>query len=279
MTSPIRTMRIAGRAGARREMTFGDAQAREQLADAERLGQVIVGAEIERRDLVGLLVARGQHDDRPREPFAQALDHFEPGDVGQAEIDDDDVGLSRRRGLHAFVAGRCGRQRIAVRVERRREKTLDLRIVLDQQQMRARVRHCATGSRAGNGSVKRNSAPPPDAFCAVIVPPCASTIALRDREAEAESALRAFGPGLMELLEDARLLAGRKSGPVIAHGDFERVIVGARGNLERRAGRRVPRDVLDQVRQHLFEHHFVARNERRLRRQVQRDADAMQAAP
>jgi len=46
------------------------AQAGEQFADAERLGQVVVGAEVERRHLVGLLAARGEHEDRPRIPAA-----------------------------------------------------------------------------------------------------------------------------------------------------------------------------------------------------------------
>ena len=40
------------------------AQPGEQLVDAERLGDVVVGAEIERFDLVRLVGPAGQHDDR-----------------------------------------------------------------------------------------------------------------------------------------------------------------------------------------------------------------------
>ena len=40
------------------------AGARHQLADAERLGQVIVGAALEADDLVGLVATRGQHQNR-----------------------------------------------------------------------------------------------------------------------------------------------------------------------------------------------------------------------
>ena len=42
----------------------------EQLADAERLGDVVIGASVERRDLVGLLAARREHDDRHGRPLA-----------------------------------------------------------------------------------------------------------------------------------------------------------------------------------------------------------------
>ena len=67
----------------------GHAKPGEQLADAERLGDVVVGAGVERRDLVGLLAARREHDDRHRRPFAQPPDHLEPVEVGQAEVQDD----------------------------------------------------------------------------------------------------------------------------------------------------------------------------------------------
>ena len=42
----------------------GGAQAGEQLVHAERLGDVVVGAGVERRNLVALGVADRQHDDR-----------------------------------------------------------------------------------------------------------------------------------------------------------------------------------------------------------------------
>ena len=71
--------------------------AREQLVHAERLGDVIVGAEIERLDLAGLVAAARQDDDRDalvaRSDRPQQL---EPVDIGQAEIENDEVGLLRQ---------------------------------------------------------------------------------------------------------------------------------------------------------------------------------------
>ena len=58
------------------ERPIGPAQdrpdARDQLARAERLGQVVVGAELEAEQLVELVVARGEHDDRDRRVAARA---------------------------------------------------------------------------------------------------------------------------------------------------------------------------------------------------------------
>ena len=59
------------------------------------LAEVVVGAGVERRDLVALLAARREHDDRHRGPLAQPPHHLEAVHVGQAEVEDHDVGLAR----------------------------------------------------------------------------------------------------------------------------------------------------------------------------------------
>ena len=77
------------------------AHARHQLADAERLVDEIVGAEIERLDLLGFAVARRQHDDRHVRPFAHAPDHVLAVAVRQPEIEHDDVGRVRGDALQS----------------------------------------------------------------------------------------------------------------------------------------------------------------------------------
>src|SRR5207237_1541162 len=52
------------------------AHARQELPHAEGLGDVVVGAGIERLDLGALLVARGKHDDRHRGPLADVADEL-----------------------------------------------------------------------------------------------------------------------------------------------------------------------------------------------------------
>ncbi len=67
------------------------AQAGEELAHTERLGHVVVGAGVECGDLVALGFARGEDHDRHVGPAPQARDHVEAGDVGQPEVEDDEI--------------------------------------------------------------------------------------------------------------------------------------------------------------------------------------------
>ena len=63
-----------------------------QLAQAERLRQVVVGAELEADDLVDLVVARREHEDRRlRAGRTHAAEHLEAVDAGQADVEDDEV--------------------------------------------------------------------------------------------------------------------------------------------------------------------------------------------
>jgi hypothetical protein len=67
----------------------GYAQAGEQLVHAEGLGEVVVGAGVEGGHLV---LSCGQHDDWSLGPAAQSVDDVDAVDVGQAEVEDDQVG-------------------------------------------------------------------------------------------------------------------------------------------------------------------------------------------
>ena len=80
------------------------AQAGEQLVHPERLGHVVVGAGVERRDLVGLAVAHRQHDDRHRAPAPQPADHVDAVDAREPEVEDHDVGVVARRELERLLA-------------------------------------------------------------------------------------------------------------------------------------------------------------------------------
>src|SRR5947199_297329 len=77
----------------------------EELARAEGLADVVVGAHVEGRHLVALLTARGQDDDRDVRPLAQPAGHVDALGVRQPEIDDDDVRLARAD-LHQAVGSR-----------------------------------------------------------------------------------------------------------------------------------------------------------------------------
>ncbi len=63
----------------------------DELAGRERLGQVIVGTELEADDPIGLLVARRQDQDCHAPAAAKLLADVEPVEIRQAEIEDDDL--------------------------------------------------------------------------------------------------------------------------------------------------------------------------------------------
>ena len=62
-----------------------------ELARRERLGDVVVGAELEPRDAIGLLVARGEHDDRHLRAGADPAADLEAVDARQADVEHDEA--------------------------------------------------------------------------------------------------------------------------------------------------------------------------------------------
>src|SRR3954465_7159630 len=76
-----------------------------QLAEAERLRQVVVRTELEADHLVDLVIARGQDEDRHLGPGrAQPAEDLEAVHPWQADIEDDEVGRLARRDLEALFA-------------------------------------------------------------------------------------------------------------------------------------------------------------------------------
>ena len=65
---------------------------RHQLARAERLGHVVVGADREPDEHVGLAVARGEHQDRHGAFPLDLLAHLDAVETGEHEVEHDEVG-------------------------------------------------------------------------------------------------------------------------------------------------------------------------------------------
>ena len=123
--------RIAGARRHPRGVAERDPHARQQLADAERLGQVIVGAGIESLDLVPLAPARGEHDDRRGRPRADAAGDLDAVQVRKAQVQEDDVRRPRRRLDEGLVSRDRLDEAIADRGKRRAQEAHDLGLVLD----------------------------------------------------------------------------------------------------------------------------------------------------
>ena len=72
------------------------ADARDELAGAERLDDVVVGAELEAEHAVGLVAAGGEHDHRHALVGAQLAQQVEARAVGEHDVEEHEVGTLAR---------------------------------------------------------------------------------------------------------------------------------------------------------------------------------------
>ena len=110
-----------------------DADARQQLLGAERLRHVVVGAGIERPDLVRLGAARREHDDRRRPSVAQQPAHLDTVHVRQPQIQDDHIRIDALDALEAGLGRHRRRHLIAARPQQRRHRRQNRRLVVHNQ--------------------------------------------------------------------------------------------------------------------------------------------------
>ena len=104
-SSPRGSCRGAGRAAQQRP------HAAAELADRERLRDVVVRAELEPEHLVELVVAGGQHDDRHRALRAQALADLEAVEPRQHDVEHDEVDVLPGEAASASSPSRAGTTR------------------------------------------------------------------------------------------------------------------------------------------------------------------------
>ena len=100
---------LQGRFGRLRQVGASDqrADSRDQLVRAERLGDVVVGPELETHDAVSLFTFRGEHDDGygcRGSVTAQRAAHFEATEPGQHQIEKDEIDGVPARVRERFVA-------------------------------------------------------------------------------------------------------------------------------------------------------------------------------
>ena len=81
----------------------------DELPRGERLGHVVVRAELQADDLVDLAVLGGQHDHRDVGALAQRPADLAAGQAGQHEVEQDQVGAGAVEGLDRVRAGRADR--------------------------------------------------------------------------------------------------------------------------------------------------------------------------
>jgi hypothetical protein len=116
----------------------------DDLVEAERLGDVVVAADGEARDLVFGVVLRREEEDRRRVARrAEALGDAEAVHVGEHHVEDDQIGLlfqDGRDGLRPVADGPDGE---AGEAEARGQEVADVRFVIDDKDLGA-VTHGAS---------------------------------------------------------------------------------------------------------------------------------------
>ena len=106
-----------------------------QLGQAERLGDVVVGARLEALDDVGLAVERGEHDDRhDGAPGAQRAGDVVAGGAGaEGDVEQHDVEVLLGGARERLVAVGDGGHPVALALEGAREHVAQRRVVVDDQ--------------------------------------------------------------------------------------------------------------------------------------------------
>ena len=103
----------------------------DQLGGGERLGEVVVAAELEAEHAVDLAVARGEEDHRDLRRLAQTPAHLEPVDVGQADVEHDQAGMVGADRLEPRFARRRLEDAVAVAGEVEVDEVGDVGLVVD----------------------------------------------------------------------------------------------------------------------------------------------------
>ena len=123
----------AGAAGRRVGPAKDGADAGDQLARVERLGDVVVGAQLEPDDRVDVLGARGQHDDRRLAATADLAAHLPAVQLGEHQVEDDErwvVPLVEDERLATFARGQ---HLEALLLEVEADEIDDVALVVDDQ--------------------------------------------------------------------------------------------------------------------------------------------------
>ena len=242
------------------------ADAAEQLADRERLGHVVVGADLEADDLVDLGVLGGQQDDRHRAAGADVAADVEAAAARHHDVEDQQVEARARSSPSLRSASSPSSASVTSKpscCERVADRVAHRGLVVGDQDPAVGHRHHATGVAAGFADRQAH----PEGAARLrpcdstpISPPITSTIRFAIERPEAEALLLERARAAVEALEDAVRPPPRrfrcrcrctsiKTSPSVS-------ATSAKRNGARRG--RVLERVREQADQHLAQQHRVA---------------------
>ena len=132
--------RLLGGQGTRRPPKHS-LDAGSQLARRERLGDVVIRAQLQSGDAIGLLAASGEHDDRHGHRRPQPAADLEATQRRQHQVEDDEIGWIVERVLQALDTVVNGAHSVSLALEVAADHLGHIGIVLDDQHTRRRRRH------------------------------------------------------------------------------------------------------------------------------------------
>jgi hypothetical protein len=151
----------------------------EQLFNAERFGDEVICARVERFNFAYLVRQRRQDQDWYTAERAQAPAHLDAIDTWHSQIEQHHVRPLLRDGVETHGAIRSGAQAVAASFEDRFERLQKLWLVVDCQDrwVASVAGHTASGSVSTCGMSTTNRAPPNGFSSTHKRPPCDSTAA------------------------------------------------------------------------------------------------------
>lgn len=120
---------LVGRRGTTQERAHPAAE----LADRERLRDVVVRSELEAEDLVELLASSGEHDDRDVARTPEPLADLEAVQLGEHDVEHDEVHVLLLESLQRLLAVASLDNPVPVALERVGEQRLDRLLVVDEE--------------------------------------------------------------------------------------------------------------------------------------------------
>jgi len=109
------------------------AEPSQELAGAEGLGDVVVGANLQPHHAVRLVSPRGEHEDRNAALAADATDDFQAVDAGHHDVEEHGIECPDAQQLEPLQAIRGADHRDAVLLQERLQEFLEPAVVIDEQ--------------------------------------------------------------------------------------------------------------------------------------------------